>query len=74
MFGHEHGQTPRFPHDRTLAREVDQLAAKAFLERALTQKFIEQIVCDLLVMNSGCEPRRNQRSSPRKNGTRFNSA
>jgi hypothetical protein len=64
VFGHEHGHTPRFPGNRTLACEVDQLAAKALLERALTQKFIEQIVCDLLVMNFGCEPRRNQWFSP----------
>jgi len=63
VFGHEHGQTPLFPLHATLPCEANQLAAKALLEFALTQKFIEQIVGDLLVMNSGGEPRRNQRSS-----------
>src|SRR6185503_12134667 len=63
VLGHEDGQTPRSPNDCALACEADQLPAKALLECAMTQKFIEQIVGDLLVMNSGCEPRRNQRSS-----------
>jgi hypothetical protein len=63
VFGHEYGQTPLFPPHATLPCEANQFPAKALLEFALTQKFIEQIVEDLLVMNSGCEPRRNQRSS-----------
>jgi hypothetical protein len=64
VFDHEDGQTPRFPTNTTLACEVDQFPAKALMECVMTQKFIEQIVGDLLVMNSGCEPRRNQRNSP----------
>jgi hypothetical protein len=62
VFGHEYSQTPLFPLHATLPCEANQFAAKALLKLALAQKFVEQIVGDLLVMNSGCEPRRNQRS------------
>jgi hypothetical protein len=45
MFGHQDGQTSRFPGDIALSCEVNEFAAKALLVSTMTQKFIEQIVC-----------------------------